>query len=372
MFFGIIINRIIMENIVSTYNSALVFSFYISVFFVILSINNLDKQNNRLMIGYLASNAAIIGAFYLSMHAESEESAQFWFINIKLFLIQLNIFIGIYISIQRMLLLKKKRSIFVLILQTINVAITGLLVNATAYDHLYIRSIKFALFENMWFRINWELGPIFYYVLTINWVVLLILLITLRSEIFKALFVRTSNLRTKSSLLYISIFLIPGMVASSLSIRSGSFFAIFNILPIVLMVQSFVFSYSSNNKFFFTVPLSKKWIFDNLPNPVVILDNSLNILDTNPAVQTHTGLERDDCLGLSILEVFPDVFTRADFALENLPFKTRRTFYLANRKEMSFDIQINAIQNIFKKNVGTILVLNEISLPISVSTQPNN
>jgi PAS domain-containing protein len=224
----------------------------------------------------------------------------------------------------------------------------------------------------MWFRINWELGPIFYYVFTINWVVFLILFFTIRSEIYKALFVRTANLRAKSSLLYISIFLIPGMVASSLSIRSGSFFAIFNILPIVLAVQSFVFSYSSNNKFFFTVPLSKKWIFDNLPNPVIILDNSLDILNTNPAVQTHTGLQRDDCLGLSILEVFPDFFTRADFESGNLPVKTRRTFYISNREEMAFDIQINTIQNIFKKNVGVILVLNEISLPISVSTHPDN
>lgn len=358
MFYGIIINRIIMENIVSTYNSALIFSFYISVFFVILSINNLEKQNNRLMIGYLASNAAIIAAYYLSMHAESEESAHFWFVNIKLFLIQLNMLIGIYISIQRMMLLKKKRSIFVLMLQTINVAITGLLVNATAYDHLYIRSITFALYENMWFRINWELGPIFYYVLTINWVVFLILFFSIRSEILKALFVRTSNLRTKSSLLYISTFLIPGMVASSLSIRSGSFFAIFNILPIVLMVQSFVFSYSSNNKFFFTVPLSKKWIFDTLPNPVIILDNSNDILDINPALTSQIGLERDDCLGLSILEVFPKVFINSDLEVREMSKKSIITICDSKKVQMNYEILTSRIQNSFRKDVGKIVVFH--------------
>lgn len=111
---------------------------------------------------------------------------------------------------------------------------------------------------------------------------------------------------------------------------------------------------------FDTAPVARDYLFENMRDGVLVLEERLRIIDINPAAQRLFNLSRVQALGLSVLDLVP--FKQAWFPKSESSPVIRREVHLEGSSTGGvFDLQISTMRHPSSKTLAYLVVLHDVN-----------
>ena len=134
-----------------------------------------------------------------------------------------------------------------------------------------------------------------------------------------------------------------------------------DITPIAFLLMWTIIGLGSiRYRVFDLVPLARKQVLQTITDPVIVLDHEDHIIDMNPALETITGRNNNNIIGLAINEVLPwlNSYIIRNF---NENEQSSETSILINGFTLHYDIKSKNIYSSHKVYKGRIIVFRDIT-----------
>jgi len=134
-----------------------------------------------------------------------------------------------------------------------------------------------------------------------------------------------------------------------------------DITPIFFVITGFAYFWGfSRLKLIDIIPIARGAIFDNMNDPVFVLDTQNRIIDANPSILKILDLKSSKVIGSDFEKVFSSQ-KDISYKLQNkIDRKTEAVVYIANDKYF-FDMQINSFYDNHGNSSGKLVSLRDIT-----------
>ncbi len=288
------------EQTAQLYDFLVAFAGIASLTLLLISALAENRRYDWLLLGYMAVNTVIIGSIYIGMHATHQATVALWYIKVRFSLLQFSYLLGSLITIRSFSLGRNRLSNMVLAMQTAVLLSTMLFWNGNEFDGFIFKRVEFIKVGEIWLRTHWEAGLFNFVFISSNLISFFVLLYLMRGVITNAIRNPGSTLRARILLLYVIPFLLPGFFTTLLGARPLSLLSVFNISPIMFALFNTVIFIFIQEYYLILLPHSQEWLFRNMADPILILNNQNELLDANDAAVKLFELDLVSDLGVQV------------------------------------------------------------------------
>lgn len=203
-------------------------------------------------------------------------------------------------------------------------------------------------------------GPLFWIMAFFTYVALFIGIL----NIFLLYFRLSSHYRRQITLLFLASILPP----------IGNLVYIFHINPVpgfdwtpftFLITGLLIAANLSQFKMFELVPFARNILVDNIPDAIMVVDNSMVVADLNPAMRRLINSKEKILIGKSVADLFPEQETLINESARLDDFQAQIARDIEGIPHF-FDIQVTSLYDHNRQQTGKLVVMKDITRHVEV------
>ncbi|HET6560129.1 MAG TPA: histidine kinase N-terminal 7TM domain-containing protein [Prolixibacteraceae bacterium] len=203
-------------------------------------------------------------------------------------------------------------------------------------------------------------GPLFWIMVVFTYIALFMGIL----NIFVLYFRLSSHYRRQITLLFLASILPP----------IGNLIYIFQVNPLpgfdwtpftFLFTGLLIAANLSQFKIFELVPFARNILVDNIPDAIMVVDNSLVVADLNPAMRRLINTKEKILIGKSVSDLFPEQQTLIQESARMGDFQAQIAKDIEGVPHF-FDIQVTSLYDHNRHQTGKLVVMKDISRHVEV------
>lgn len=203
-------------------------------------------------------------------------------------------------------------------------------------------------------------GPLFWFMVVLTYAALFIGIV----NVFLLYFKLSNHYRRQISVLFLASILPP--IGNLIYVFQVNPLPGFDWTPFTFLFSGLLIAINlSQFNMFELVPFARNILLDNIPDAIMVVDNSRVIADLNPSMRRLINTKDKSLIGKSVDQLFPDY---QDLMLESAQkddFQTQITWRY-NGSTHFYDMQATTLYDQYKQKTGRLIVLKDVTRHVEV------
>ena len=352
------------------YEHLIFLSLLVSIYVFLRAFFSESRSTNRHLVLLLLCVTGFNAASFISMMSPTAYWAEFWFVQVRTTFLFLTFLISAWLIIQTLKIQREPLTLPAMTMLIISIVIGITCALIPSLQPLMYAAISFHMHNGIWMRESMHVGPVYTVLFLLEITSLILFFYSRRRWFFKLFVQKNASMHERKGLIFLILVTLPQLYGALMANIQSGMFGHYNLMPVVQTAIGMTAYFFIFNNYYYSHPRAKEWIFNNLPDPVLIFSKQNELLDANPAaikigrqyLQHQPGpYAMEEQFGRHITEIYPKNGGVVEEHLNNLPLHYQAQITTPNGKPLTFDASIIALKNPAGKTTAKILHLHDIS-----------